>query len=98
MRGSQDLSIDCASARHKLFEMYAWVMVLVFPGFVPLWTGFHLWRVRHRLNPAQATSEADAIRIRACDRELAPFVQLFSPYRPRFWYFDCVDLMRRIIM
>ena len=74
------------------------MMVLVFPVSVPLWMGFHLWRVRARLNPAHATSEADSIRIRASDRELAPFVQLFSPYRPRFWFFDCVDLWRRIIM
>ena len=58
----------------------------------------YLWRYRTRINPPHAASEREALAIRANDATLQPLRFLFSAYRPRFWYFDCIDMLRRIIM
>ena len=59
--------------------------------------GLQLWLVRARLNPP-AESQAAAVKIRSSDQSIAPLSQLFSLYRPKYWYFDVIDLVRRIIM
>ena len=73
-------------------------MLLVYPVAIPLGTGYLLWRSRHGINPPNANSEADAITSRSANPEIAPYRQLFSPYRPHLYLFEVVDMSRRLIM
>ena len=94
----QDYTVDCDSANHQKFEIFAYVMLLVYPVAIPLGTGYLLWRSRHGINPPSAKSEADAITTRSADPEIAPFRELFSPYRPHLYLFEVVEMYRRLIM
>ena len=69
--GTQDYSVNCDSAIHQRYVIYAWVFILVYPIGVPLCIGYLLWRSRKRLNPPHAKSEADALSIRANDESIA---------------------------
>ena len=97
-RPPQDYSVDCDSAIHHRYVVYAWVFIVIYPIGTPLCLGYLLWRSRKRLNPPHAKSEADALSIRAGDQSIAALHQLFYPYRPTYFYFEVVDIYRRILM
>ncbi|GMH52343.1 hypothetical protein TrLO_g4394 [Triparma laevis f. longispina] len=48
-----DYSIDCDSANHRFFELYAYACIGVYPIGVPLMQFFLLKRMRHLLNLGQ---------------------------------------------
>ena len=48
-----DLSIDCKTTTHKVFEVYAIVMSVVFPFGIPLMYAVMLYKSRHFLDPGQ---------------------------------------------
>ena len=92
------LSIDCESDVQRRMEIYAWLMVMVFPVGVPSIYFVSLYRVRDKINPKRATSECMAFALRSTDVSLTPLKPLFLMYRPEFWYFEVVDVVRRIVM
>ena len=74
------------------------MLMLVFPIGTPLGTGFLLWRARYCINPPNARSQADALRARTANPTIATLSHLFSPYKPRLFLFEVVDMCRRIVM
>ena len=94
----QDYSIDCDSPGHRSYKLFASALLLVFPIGTPLVTALLLWRSRDCINPPNANSEADAITTRMADPEIAPLRQLFSPYKPRWFFFEVIDMYRRLLM
>ena len=90
--------MDCDSPLHKHYEIYAWVFILIYPISTPPCIGYLLWRSRNRINPPHAKSEADALSIRANDQSISALHQLFYPYKPTYFYFEIVDIYRRILM
>ncbi|CAM9092872.1 unnamed protein product [Scytosiphon promiscuus] len=46
-----DYAIDCDSDRHKAFQVYAGVMILVYPIGIPIVFAIMLWRKRNIINP-----------------------------------------------
>ena len=100
-----DYSIDCSSERHATFQIYAIIMVLVYPVGVPLMYGVLLYRKRAMLDPGQwrFTHElgseehgrlkalAEREKLELGDPGLASLSFLYDAYEPR-----CYCEMRQI--
>ena len=93
-----DLYINCESKMNKQMQVFAGFMLIVFPIGTPLFYFLALYRVREKINPQSISSEFAAYAKRAADASLAPLRPLFSMYRPAFWYFESIDVVRRITM
>ena len=48
-----DLSIDCDSSVHKLFMLYAYAMIVVFPVGIPMMYAVMLYKARKHVDPGQ---------------------------------------------
>ena len=93
-----DYSINCDSSAHKGYMLFSGLMFMVFPVGTPLAYFFLLHAARDRINPRAADSEFQAIRMRSEDSTLTHIRPLYAIYRPSMWYFEIVDVSRRIIM
>jgi len=93
-----DLKIDCDSAKHQGMVAYAWLFILVFPIGVNAAYFLILYQHRHKINPPLAMTENDAVFTNSIDKSLDPIRQIFRMYRPAYWYFEIIDMSRRIIM
>lgn len=82
-----DYRIECDSSRHKALQVYAAIMIFVYPVGIPLLYAILLYRNRRVLMYENA-------------REASPKVQtisdLWSPYKPQRFYYEVVECMRRI--
>ena len=94
-----DLSIDCLSSTYRLQFVYSLVCIVIFPVGVPLAFACILFPLRARLDPP-APTEAEAIALRAEDEGLEHSIarQLFRVYRPRYWWYELVDILRRLAL
>eukprot|EP00953_Heterococcus_sp_UTEX-ZZ885_P040890 20895-Heterococcus_DN1.PRE.4 len=45
-----DYSIQCGTAKHKLFSVFAGIMVIIYPIGIPALYGWLLWHNRHKLS------------------------------------------------
>ncbi|CAM9755964.1 unnamed protein product [Ectocarpus fasciculatus] len=82
-----DYSIQCADAKHKAFEAYAGVMIMVYPVGIPLLYAVQLFQHRGVLADASADKAA-----------AQPIVGLWEPYRPERFYYEVVECGRRIML
>lgn len=85
-----DKSIDCDSTAHAGVVAYAWIMVLVFCGGVPGGCFLLLWKSRDKISKAE--------EVRAKDESLSRIRFLFEYYKPEHWYWEPVEMLRRIFM
>jgi len=82
-----DYRIHCTDATHKAFEVYAGLMVLVYPVGIPLLYAALLFQHREVLADAGA------------DKTVAqPIAGLFEAYRPERYYYEVVECGRRIML
>lgn len=93
-----DYSVDCNSEIHQSFKIYSGVMFAVFPIGTPLVYFILLFSARDRLNPQAVDSELAAIRLRSDDSTLIHIRPMYAIYRPSMWWFEIVDITRRIVM
>ncbi|CAM9420392.1 unnamed protein product, partial [Hapterophycus canaliculatus] len=82
-----DYRIHCTDAKHKAFEVYAGIMVLVYPVGIPLFYTVLLFQHRDVL------ANADE------DKTVAqPIAGLWEAYRPERFYYEVVECGRRILL
>ena len=107
-----DLSIDCNSNQHKLYELFAYAMILVYPIGVPLTYFYLLNQQRQSIDPGQdrfSISERsvkegleEALKRRAVLQESNPKVRrlkfLYNSYEPRCWWFEVFETIRRLFL
>ena len=97
-----DYSVSCKSRRYSYFRCLAALVVVAWPLGVPLSIFLALYRVRHRLDPtshAMDALEADALaRARSSDDDLRMTAFLWASYRPSMYFWECVDMFRRILL
>jgi hypothetical protein len=88
-----DLSIDCNSAEHKLFSVYAFFTILVYPLGIPAMYMALLYRKRNLVNPGadRKISTEAALEEREINEEkfanLLSIGFLYSSYEPTYYYF-----------
>ena len=107
------MAIACSSRRYKVMVAYAGTLVFVYPIGAPAIVFIMLWRHRDRLYPqylrtgvaARATllvnvgsPEHRAIRERVGLRDQAPITAFAELYRPRYWYWEPFNMIRRLAL
>ncbi|GMI25760.1 hypothetical protein TeGR_g8964 [Tetraparma gracilis] len=85
-----DKSIDCDSAAHARMVAYAWIMVVVFCVGVPGGCFLLLWRQRDKIMASEDKRKED--------KSLNSIRSLFENYKPEHWYWEPVEMTRRIFM
>jgi hypothetical protein len=90
-----DTSIDCNSDGYAFFRNVDIILVLIYQS-MPLLYIVLLLRVRDRLQPAASSSEL-ALQLRDNDEQLASVRFLFQDYQCAWWFFEVLDMYRRII-
>ena len=85
-----DYSVNCLKLEHKVWVVYAFVMMGIFPIGVPLWYTWSLVTRRERIKMD--------VKVREEDEELMAFGFLFAAYRPKMWWFEIFDTARRLML
>ncbi|KAH8055698.1 hypothetical protein JL722_8041 [Aureococcus anophagefferens] len=97
-----DYGVSCRGRRYGLFRLFAAIVVALWPVGVPLSIFVYLRRRRRALDPtayAADALEADALsRARSNDADLAASAFLWASYRPPTYYWECVDMGRRVLL
>ena len=103
-----DVTVDCGSASYAAHRIFALLMVAVWPVGVPLWYFVLLRDARARIDPEvdgeKARMKADggearvglALEIRDGDASIQHLSLLYGPYEGEFWYWEIVELLRRV--
>lgn len=85
-----DYRIECDASKHKAFQVYAGLMVILYTVGIPFFYGALLFRDRDVLERNQA------------DREETPRVMstsdLWKPYRPKVFYYEVIECARRVLL
>ncbi|CAM9683378.1 unnamed protein product, partial [Choristocarpus tenellus] len=84
-----DYSLECTSDRHQAFQVYATVMIFVYPLGIPMLYGYIFFANRKDLMSKKS---------REGNPHLQPFVDLWKQYKPNRFYFELVDLCRRVVL
>jgi hypothetical protein len=88
-----DLSISCSSERYTTGVTIAAIMIVVYPFGIPLMYWWQLFRyrdlIRHRLDGNCGGRLKDVA---------AKYGFLYESYEPRFWYWESVEAIRRIVL
>lgn len=83
-----DYSLSCLTPRHSAYEVYALIMVGIYPVGIPAVFASLLTRHRHDLvKPDRATTA-----------HLQPFKGIWGAYRPSRYYYELIECGRRIIL
>ena len=91
-----DTSVVCSSSRYRTFRIVNTVFILLYMS-VPLSWLVLLFRLRGRLNPPTSSADAGLVLwMRDRDPTLAPVRFLFTVYQPRFYYWEALELYRRV--
>lgn len=84
-----DYRIECNSARHEAFEIYAAFMILVYPVGIPLFYAVLLFIHSDVLRNDSAREENILVR---------PTADLWDAYKPDRFYFEVVECSRRLLL
>ena len=86
-----DYRISCSSSRHRAMQVYAGLMVFVYPVGIPLVYAALLFWGRDALKIA-AVRNMDESHVQAAARQLS------SPYRPGCFYYEVIECGRRVLL
>ncbi len=90
------LKVDCTAQSYKVFRGVNAFFVLMYMSLPLAWL-VALYRVRDRVNPPLSSSDPGlALWMRDRDPTLGTLRFLYSPYEPRCYYWECLELYRRI--
>ena len=82
-----DYRILCTGRKHRVLQVYAAIMIAVYPVGIPLLFGVLLYRHREVLS-GSGVDKAAAQSI----------ASLWAPYRPSCFYYEIIECGRRIIL
>lgn len=85
-----DYSLTCTTSTHTAMEVYAGLMVVVYPLGIPAVFAWWLVSKRHELKARAETSPAVD--------SLEPMKDLWEPYKPKRYYYEVVECGRRIVL
>ncbi|CAB1111282.1 unnamed protein product [Ectocarpus sp. CCAP 1310/34] len=86
-----DYSLTCSTSTHTIMEVYAGLMVLVYPIGIP--AVFAWWLASNRKDLVQDRSGGTTT-----PENLRPMKDLWEPYKPRRYFYELVECGRRIVL
>ncbi|CAN0122023.1 unnamed protein product [Ectocarpus sp. 6 AP-2014] len=85
-----DYRIECDSSKHKVFQVYAGFMILLYPLGIPMLYSIMLFRDREVLKKDKADRD-DSARVKSTS-------ELWQPYKPSVFYYEVIECGRRILL
>ena len=85
-----DYQIRCNSSKHVAFQIYAGIMILLYPVGIPTLYGYLLFKYRKVLAKDKAARDE-------CPT-VATISDLWKPYKPSAFYFEIIECGRRIFL
>ena len=85
-----DYRIECDSATHKKLQAYAAIMIIMYTLGIPVFYATLLLRNRDILKTDEPSRNN-------CSRVL-PTSSLWRPYKPRVFYFEAIECIRRALL
>ncbi|CAM9251111.1 unnamed protein product, partial [Ascophyllum nodosum] len=82
--------LECNSRQHGIYRGFAAVMIVVYPIGIPLFLGYWIFVNRHALRERSSSEAAQG--------HLAPFAELWEPYKPERYYWEIVEFTRRMLL
>ena len=82
-----DYRIECDSSKHKILQIYAGVIILLYPVGIPLLYAGLLYGDRNVLGNAE--DRKVSVRVKSTS-------ELWKPYKPSQFYYEVVECVRRI--
>ena len=87
---------DCDSKDYELMAAYATLMVFVYPIGVSFTLFMWMWSYRHHLDPEDLSVE-EAMAARMNDKAHGCSHHIyFTQFVPRYWWYESVNLGRRL--
>jgi hypothetical protein len=96
-----DTNIDCDSSEYKRFRVLVILLVVIYQSIPFVWF-WALWSVRDKIDPRDDEGQRLHIKAAVVRRErdhpfeVSPLSFLYEDYLPRFYFFEVVDVYRRI--
>ena len=84
-----DYRLECDSPKHRALQVYAGLMILLYPVGIPGLYAFLLFSNRHILRDTQSRTESSVVRSMS---------DLWKPYKPQRFYYEVIECGRRIIL
>jgi hypothetical protein len=92
-----DTSVDCESEQYGTFVSIVYLFIIVYQSIPIMWM-IMLYRKRKALNPpVSRNDETLAEFIRSSNTELTSIQFLFAEYKCPMWWFEILDMYRRIV-
>lgn len=84
-----DYSIECDSFKHKVLQIYAGLMIIVYPVGIPALYACLLFSNRHVLLDKNNRNESPIVESTS---------DLWKPYKPHRFYYEVIECCRRIML
>ena len=84
-----DFTIVCDSPKHKAFQIYAGLMVMIYPIGIPALYAVLLFSNHHVLRDEQGRGESAVASLTS---------DLWKPYKPHRFYYEVIECSRRILL
>jgi hypothetical protein len=93
-----DTLVSCESEKYVEFKQQLFFFIVA-TLLVPLIFLFQLIIVRAKVNPTLTDGDDGSllVYVRARDETIQGLRTLFQDYKPRFYYFDIIDIYRRVV-
>ena len=85
-----DLGIECFTNEHTLYRIYAGIMILLYPIGIPFMYFVLLYRNKNSLSAPNSD--------RFGNRSLLPYVFLWRDFKPKVYYFEVIECLRRVLL
>ena len=84
-----DYRLECDSPKHRTLQVYAGLMIFLYPVGIPSLYAFVLFSNRHVLRDTQSRMESSVVRSMS---------DLWKPYKPQRFYYEVIECGRRIML
>lgn len=84
-----DYGIECKTTKHRAFQVFAGIMILVYPVGIPASYAYVLYKNR-RVLASEAARQTSA--------QVQSISDLWAPYKPKRFYYELVECLRRITL
>ncbi|CAN0058299.1 unnamed protein product [Scytosiphon promiscuus] len=103
-----DFRVECYTPKHEAYQVYAAVMICIYPLGIPAAFCYFLMRQRSRINPPTDKDLQDLrgrrhvvtekMNQRRTDQAISPTSFLWNAYYPNRYYYEVFECIRRLLL